>query len=341
MGSSLAADADILLYGCSIASTDAGKAFVEQFASITQADIGASTNLTGKAGDEVLEFQVGQVSNALIASAINYESANLTLAQFTVITTADSGPGSLRQSIIDSNATSANDEIIFASALFTNGAITTITLQTALPSIATTLSAGSLTITGSGASALTVSGDNGDTNRNFNIFNIDSGGNLTISGVTVSGAKLPALAVPLITPASLTSQILPYLTIPQHLAGLLKTLVAPSSPSQIPPSSAIPHHLAVASTIMAALSLLLVPPSLAILLHIRVAVVAFTAVVHPPSPTLSSPIAPGAILLALHQRRARITLLLRALCQAQPRLPVNNSISALYKTTAALLLPLP
>ncbi len=78
-GSSLTADADILLYGCSIASTDAGKAFVEQFASITQADIGASSNLTGKGGDEDLEFQVGQVSNALIANAINYKVANLTL----------------------------------------------------------------------------------------------------------------------------------------------------------------------------------------------------------------------------------------------------------------------
>ncbi|MEN9671939.1 MAG: hypothetical protein RL553_204, partial [Planctomycetota bacterium] len=78
-GSSLTADADILLYGCSVANTDAGKAFVEQFASITQADIGASSNLTGKGGDEVLEFQVGQVSNALIASAIDYNSANLSL----------------------------------------------------------------------------------------------------------------------------------------------------------------------------------------------------------------------------------------------------------------------
>ncbi len=78
-GSSLTVDADILLYGCSIASTDAGKAFVEQFASITQADIGASSNLTGKGGDEDLEFQVGQVSNNLIASAIDYEGANLTL----------------------------------------------------------------------------------------------------------------------------------------------------------------------------------------------------------------------------------------------------------------------
>jgi len=78
-GNSLTSDADILLYGCSIADTDAGKAFVEQFASITQADIGASSNLTGKGGDEVLEFQVGQVSNSLIASAIDYKSANLSL----------------------------------------------------------------------------------------------------------------------------------------------------------------------------------------------------------------------------------------------------------------------
>jgi hypothetical protein len=78
-GNSLTADADILLYGCSIASTDAGKAFVLQLASITQADIGASTNLTGKGGDGDLEFQVGQVSNALIATSVDYERANLTL----------------------------------------------------------------------------------------------------------------------------------------------------------------------------------------------------------------------------------------------------------------------
>ena len=188
-GKSLTADADILLYGCSIASTDAGKAFVQQFASITQADIAASSNLTGKGGDEVLEFKVGQVSNSLIASAIDYYSANLTLAQITVTTTADSGAGSLRQAITDANSTSANDEIIFASSLFTNGT-STITLGSgALPDILATTSAGSLTITGPGASALVINGNNGNTNRNFSIFNIASGGNLAISGVTVSGAK--------------------------------------------------------------------------------------------------------------------------------------------------------
>ena len=188
-GQSLTDDADILLYGCSIAKTDVGKAFAPQLASMTQADVGASSNLTGKGGDEVLEFQVGQVSNTLIAIAIDYESANLTLAQITVTTTADSGAGSLRQAITDANSTSANDEIVFASSLFTNGA-SWITLGSgALPTIAATTSAGSLTITGPGASSLIINGNNGNTNRNFRIFNVALGGNLSISGLTVSGAQ--------------------------------------------------------------------------------------------------------------------------------------------------------
>ena len=111
------------------------------------------------------------------------------------ISGSDSGSGSLRQAIADANATSANDEIIFASSLFTNGASTTITLGSALPDIKSESLAGALTITGQGAASLIISGDNGNINRNFSIFNIDGqttrfmGGNLAISGVTVSGAR--------------------------------------------------------------------------------------------------------------------------------------------------------
>ncbi len=48
-----------------------------------------------------------------------------------------------------------------------------------LPTIASTTSAGTLTITGPGASSLTMSGlDGGNGSRNFNIFNIATGGNL-------------------------------------------------------------------------------------------------------------------------------------------------------------------
>ena len=107
------------------------------------------------------------------------------LSVSTVTTTADSGAGSLRQAILDANATSANDEIVFAASLFTNG-VGTITLASGLPTIAATSAAGSLSITGPGASSLTIHANQG----NFSIFSIATAGNLTISGVTATGAKL-------------------------------------------------------------------------------------------------------------------------------------------------------
>ena len=43
-GQALATDADILLYGCSVASTAAGRDFAAELALLTQADVAASTN---------------------------------------------------------------------------------------------------------------------------------------------------------------------------------------------------------------------------------------------------------------------------------------------------------
>jgi hypothetical protein len=121
------------------------------------------------------------------AQQISLESLELRqmLSVNTVTTTADSGAGSLRQAILDANATSANDEIVFAASLFTNG-VGTITLASGLPTIAATSVAGSLSITGPGASSLTIHANQG----NFSIFSIATAGNLTISGVTATGAKL-------------------------------------------------------------------------------------------------------------------------------------------------------
>jgi len=110
-------------------------------------------------------------------------STPATAAVFTVTTTADSGAGSLRQAITDANATSANDIIEFNFAAGT--APYTITLASALPTIATTSTAGTLTITGLGASSLRIDANRG----NFSIFDIASGANLSISGVTVTGAN--------------------------------------------------------------------------------------------------------------------------------------------------------
>ena len=103
---------------------------------------------------------------------------------YTVTTTADTGTGSLRQAILDANATSTNDEIIFDSS-FSLGGVNTITLGAAFPHISATEYAGSLTITGPGASSLIINGNQG----NYSIYSIANGGNLTISGVTVSGAN--------------------------------------------------------------------------------------------------------------------------------------------------------
>ena len=116
---------------------------------------------------------------------------------FQVTSLADTATGgTLREAIDLANTTAGNDTIDFASSLFSGGAGTITLLTAQLPTIlsATQLisgvARGTLTITGPGASTLTISGNNGVSTRDFRIFEIVSGGNLSISGVTVSGAKL-------------------------------------------------------------------------------------------------------------------------------------------------------
>ncbi|MFS8834429.1 DUF4347 domain-containing protein, partial [Synechococcus sp. R55.6] len=63
--SSLADDADILIYGCEVAAGLEGRLFIEQIARLTGADIAASTNRTGHAkggADWILEATAGSVT---------------------------------------------------------------------------------------------------------------------------------------------------------------------------------------------------------------------------------------------------------------------------------------
>ncbi|MEN9672256.1 MAG: hypothetical protein RL553_521, partial [Planctomycetota bacterium] len=113
----------------------------------------------------------------------------ITPATYTVVNTLDSGAGSLKDAITLANTTAGNDQIIFN---LTGTNPYTITLGLALPTIVSASTAivtggtaGTLTITGLGASSLIINGNNG----NFSIFSIASGGDLSISGVTVSGAQ--------------------------------------------------------------------------------------------------------------------------------------------------------
>ncbi len=68
-GSHLSANADILLYGCDVAAGPAGSALLTQLASLTRADIAASTDATGAAalgGNWVLEQQTGPIEAKLV-----------------------------------------------------------------------------------------------------------------------------------------------------------------------------------------------------------------------------------------------------------------------------------
>jgi ELWxxDGT repeat protein len=60
-GEALSQDADILLYGCDVASEPAGQAFVHLLAQATGADVAASDDLTGYGGDWELEVRTGVI----------------------------------------------------------------------------------------------------------------------------------------------------------------------------------------------------------------------------------------------------------------------------------------
>ncbi|MEO0316357.1 MAG: hypothetical protein RL404_34, partial [Pseudomonadota bacterium] len=59
VGASLRADGDLLLYGCDVA--DPGAALIQQLSILTGADVAASSNTTGAAGDWLLEAATGLI----------------------------------------------------------------------------------------------------------------------------------------------------------------------------------------------------------------------------------------------------------------------------------------
>jgi hypothetical protein len=93
-------------------------------------------------------------------------------SQFTVITTADSGAGSLRQAVLDANANSGPDEITFDPSIDTQ----TITLTSGELSVTE-----ELVVTGNGATNTIIDG-----NASSRIFNITGA-----VAFTISGAMLP------------------------------------------------------------------------------------------------------------------------------------------------------
>jgi hypothetical protein len=175
--------ADLLLYGCDVAADAIGQGFVQQLAVLTGADVAASTNRTGSAalgGDWVLEYQTGTIEAAVLAVA-NYASV---LATFSVTNTSDAGAGSLRDAISQANTAAGADVINFTGSIFKDAVPDQITLTSG-----ELLINSDITITGTGASKLSISGNNAS-----RVFEIDTASKVTISGLFITQGKESAVS---------------------------------------------------------------------------------------------------------------------------------------------------
>ncbi len=200
---SLTADADLLIYGCQVASTADGQQLGQELASLLDVDVAISSDATGASslsGDWDLEFQIGVIETTNQINVHSESEWQGLLATYTVTNTSDSGAGSLRQAILDANANAGADTINFNIA---GTGVHTITLSTALATItgqvtinATTESdfAGTpLIVLTDGAGTVTDgfllgSGSDGSSIRGFVIQGFSNGINISGSGShTIAG----------------------------------------------------------------------------------------------------------------------------------------------------------
>jgi hypothetical protein len=160
--SSITAKPEILLYGCNVAATEAGVAFVQRLSQLTGANIAASDNLTGSAalgGDWVLEVTTGKIETPLAFSAEAREAYSAVLvATF----------GELRDRILVANVLSDTDAIALTGNI-------TLAAGDVIPRITNPI-----TLTGGGFTL------DLNTNRGFSV---DSGAAVSISNLTIANGR--------------------------------------------------------------------------------------------------------------------------------------------------------
>jgi hypothetical protein len=94
----------------------------------------------------------------------------MVLSSFTVVNNLDSGPGSLRQAVLDANSAGGSNSISFANS------VRKITLTSGELTISNDLE-----IDGPGAKRLTISGNNSS-----RVFDVQSGTTVLIEGLTIT-----------------------------------------------------------------------------------------------------------------------------------------------------------
>ncbi|MET0744253.1 MAG: DUF4347 domain-containing protein, partial [Microvirga sp.] len=118
LGRALAADADLMIYGCNVAEGAVGKAFLAKLAGLTGANVAASETLTGAAhlgGDWALEVRFGTVQ-ASVLSIPAYEGvlAAPTISNILPIAYTENGPAQVFQGATFSGGSGyANGTITF------------------------------------------------------------------------------------------------------------------------------------------------------------------------------------------------------------------------------------
>jgi len=132
--------------------------------------------------DEALLLSIATDSGYSIDASNNAGTVTIAQNDFVVINTSDSGEGSLRQAIANANAIAGNDIITFADSTFTDAIPDTIILTGGELSIT-----GNTTITGTGASLLTLSGNNAS-----RIFNVASGTIVSLAGLAIANGRSDA-----------------------------------------------------------------------------------------------------------------------------------------------------
>lgn len=199
----LSENATILIYGCQVAASDIGMAFVEAISQLTGINVIASNTLTGgaeKGGDWELQIATRKPGKTSLAfQEEGLQKYAHVLANYTI------NPGDVNgliAAINQANATIEDDTISLAAgstyALNSiNSTIVTVkhtpfgdfsfTSGNGLPSIADQSIAGTLTIQGNGAIIERNSADK------FRIFHINAGGNLTLDRLTIQNGLVDAL----------------------------------------------------------------------------------------------------------------------------------------------------
>jgi len=154
LGDVMAPGGSIDIFGCNVAAGAGGQDLINDIARLSGTAVFASVDNTGLGGNWVLEASSTTADasawhNPLDAQALQQWDHLLTA--YVVTNTNDSGPGSLRQAILDANANPGADMITFA---IPGAGLHTIALASALPSITDTLSIDGYTQSGSSVNSL-------------------------------------------------------------------------------------------------------------------------------------------------------------------------------------------